>query len=651
MNPMTELGRRLRARWSTQRPTFGGSLFPASLAGAAPLDLRIVGRVVFHAAVVGVAAGLMGAAFFAALEYTQHLFLERLAGYVPLRAHGEFSQSLPAGTGFRPWVLIFLPALGGLGCGWIVRFSREARGGGGDATIEAFHHRGGVIRRRVIWVKALASLFSLGTGGAGGREGPTMLIGGALGSSLARVLKLNSRERRILLVAGVAAGISAVFRTPLGAALLAVEVLYNDGFESDALVPSVLASVISYSVVIALFGQTTLFGHVGRFPFTIQHLPLYALLALLVAPIGALFVRTLRASRGFFQSLKVPIWARPALGGLALGLFATPIIAFVGNRIGASGQGLGLLGGGYGAVQMAITGSKWLPNGWAGAQLLFVLAMAKLVASALTIGSEGSAGDFAPSLAIGGLLGGAFGRSAEILLPNVHVQPGAFALVGMGVFYGGIAHVPLSALILVCELAGNYDLLVPLMLALGISFVAMRRVTLYESQVPTQADSPVHRSALLLDALRAVHVRDILPPPRPFRTFTPSTQANDMLEHIAEIERQEVFPVVDTSGKLVGLVMAGALRVIAIENEGTKWLLAADVMQPPVSVTLDNDLGTATERLLANSLREIPVTDSGGRVLAILDEMDIAQWHVNAAATSQRTPLPISRPSWEIPIR
>lgn len=651
MNPMTEFGRRLRARWSTQRPTFGGSLFPASLAGAAPLDLRIVGRVVFHAAVVGVAAGLMGAAFFAALEYTQHLFLERLAGYVPLRAHGEFSQSLPAGTGFRPWVLIFLPALGGLGCGWIVRFSREARGGGGDATIEAFHHRGGVIRRRVIWVKALASLFSLGTGGAGGREGPTMLIGGALGSSLARVLKLNSRERRILLVAGVAAGISAVFRTPLGAALLAVEVLYNDGFESDALVPSVLASVISYSVVIALFGQTTLFGHVGRFPFTIQHLPLYALLALLVAPIGALFVRTLRASRGFFQSLKVPIWARPALGGLALGLFATPIIAFVGNRIGASGQGLGLLGGGYGAVQMAITGSKWLPNGWAGAQLLFVLAMAKLVASALTIGSEGSAGDFAPSLAIGGLLGGAFGRSAEILLPNVHVQPGAFALVGMGVFYGGIAHVPLSALILVCELAGNYDLLVPLMLALGISFVAMRRVTLYESQVPTQADSPVHRSALLLDALRAVHVRDILPPPRPFRTFTPSTQANDMLEHIAEIERQEVFPVVDTSGKLVGLVMAGALRVIAIENEGTKWLLAADVMQPPVSVTLDNDLGTATERLLANSLREIPVTDSGGRVLAILDEMDIAQWHVNAAATSQRTPLPISRPSWEIPIR
>lgn len=651
MSPLAEFGRKLRTRWISQLPGVGGSLLPSALAGAAPLDLRIVGRVVFHAAVVGVAAGLMGAAFFAALEYAQHWLLERCTGYVPLRAHGEFFHTQSSSYGFRPWLLVLLPALGGLGCGLIVRFSREARGGGGDATIEAFHHRGGVIRRRVIWVKALASLFSLGTGGAGGREGPTMLIGGALGSNLARMLKVSSRERRILLVAGVAAGISAVFRTPLGAALLAVEVLYNDGFESDALVPSVLASVVSYSVVISIFGQTTLFGQVGRFPLTVQHLPLYALLALLVAPIGALFVRTLRSFRRLFQSLKVPSWSRPAWGGLALGLFAAPIIGFVGNKIGVAGQGLGLLGGGYGAVQMAVTGSEWLPSGWAAAELLLLLAFAKLLAAALTIGSEGSAGDFAPSLAIGGLLGGAFGRAAALLLPSSHIQPGAFALVGMGVFYGGIAHVPLSALILVCELAGNYDLLVPLMLALGISFVAMCRVSLYESQVPTQADSPVHRSAVLLEALRAVHVRDILPPPRPFRTFAPNTSANQMLGAVAELERQDVFPVVDAAGKLAGLVMASALRVIAVENEGTKWLLAADVMQPPVSVALDNDLGTATERMLANSLREIPVVDSTGRVMALLDEMDIAQWHVNAAATSQRTPLPISRPSWELPVR
>jgi CIC family chloride channel protein len=218
----------------------------------------------FHAALVGAVAGLSGALFFGALEYVQRFLLEDLAGYIALRAHGETFAARESTRPFRPWLLVFLPALGGLACGLLTRAAPEVRGGGGDAMIEAFHHHGGVIRRRVIWIKAVASLCTLGTGGAGGREGPTMQIGGALGSVIARVLRVSARERRILLVAGVAAGISAVFRTPLGAALLAVEVLYRDGFESDALVPSVLSSVISYSVVISIFGESTLFSHAPR---------------------------------------------------------------------------------------------------------------------------------------------------------------------------------------------------------------------------------------------------------------------------------------------------------------------------------------------------------------------------------------------------
>src|SRR5262249_22942435 len=151
------------------------------------------------------------------------------------------------------WVLLILPALGALGSGLVSQIAPETRGGGGDAMIDAFHQKGGVIRRRVAWVKALASLLTLGTGGAGGREGPTMQIGGALGSWGGRVRAVPTRERRILMVGGVAAGIAAVFRTPLGAALLAVEVLYRDDFESDALIPAVLASVTAYSVVISIF--------------------------------------------------------------------------------------------------------------------------------------------------------------------------------------------------------------------------------------------------------------------------------------------------------------------------------------------------------------------------------------------------------------
>jgi CIC family chloride channel protein len=201
----------------------------------------------------------------------------------------------------------------------------------------------------------------------------------------------------------------------------------------------------------------------------------------------------------------------------------------------------------------------------------------------------------------------------------------------------------------VCELAGNYDLLVPLMLALGISIISIRKVSLYDSQVATQTESPVHRHAFLLDVLQGVHVRDVLPLPREFRTFQRDTPASDMLITQAETDWQDVFPVLDAGDALVGLVTAGSLRVVAVEHEGVAWLLAADLMQPPVSVTLDTDLRTASARLLANTLREVPVTDSSGKILALLDEMDIAQWHINASANASKTPLPVSRSRWEIP--
>src|SRR5499427_11150082 len=469
-------------------------LLTTILKEAAPVDLRIVGRTLIHAALVGVAAGLMGAAFFAVLEIVQRLVLEDLGGYHPLRAHGEtFLPELANPRIFRPWLLVLMPAVGALASGIVSQLAPETRGGGGDAMINAFHQAGGVIRARVAWVKAVASTFTLGTGGSGGREGPTMQIGGALGSLVGRVLGVTTQERRILMVAGVAAGIAAVFRTPLGAALLAVEVLYRDDFESDALIPAVLASVTAYSVVISIFGESTLFAHPGRFPFVIGHLPLYGLLAVLVSVLAVVFLSSLRTVQRVTASLTIPRWARPGLGGLALGCFCVPIIWIVGKTVAQPGQGLGLLGGGYGAVQVAISGVDWLPVGWAGVALLAGLCLAKIIASSLTIGSGGSAGDFAPSLVIGGLFGGAFGRAAQLLMPHAQIEPGAFALVAMGTFYGGISHTPLSSLVLVCELAGSYDLLVPLMLAEGIAFVALRRRSLYRAQLPTQRDSPAHQ--------------------------------------------------------------------------------------------------------------------------------------------------------------
>ena len=608
----------------------GRAVAPFLFADAATLDLRIVGRMLFHAILVGMAAGLIGAAFFYGLERMQGFLMEGLAGYAVLRAQGETFTPSTAPHVFRPWLLFVLPAAGGLAAGLVSKFAPETRGGGADATIAAFHHRGGVVRRRVIWVKAIASVLTLGTGGSGGREGPTMQIGGALGSAIGRLLEVSTRERRILLVAGVAAGISAVFKTPLGAAILAVEILYRDGFESDALIPAVFASVISYSVSISISGESTLFAHPAEFPFVPAHLPLFALLAVLVAALAALFLVVFRGAQGAFARLPVPGWARPALGGLALGLLATPIVMFVGARIGSPGQGLGLFGGGYGAVQMAITGAAWLPGGWTGVALLASMCLAKIVATSLTVGSGGSAGDFAPSLAIGGLFGGAFGRAAQLLLADPRIDPGAFALVGMGVFYGGLAHVPLSAVILVCELAGNYDLLVPLMLAQGIAFVALRKRSLYTAQVPTQSDSPVHRRGTGLDVLSGVRVREIVRRERGVVTLSPGEPYADVRRRASAAREQEVFPVVDEEGVLAGIVTWHAIESFAAAQDESRRTAARDVMQPPVSIALGDDLRTAAERIVANHLREIPVADDDGRVVGLFDENDIAKAYVRA---------------------
>jgi len=586
-----------------------------------PLELQIVGRTLFHAALVGLGAGILGCAFFAGAEVVQNLLLEQFAGYDPLRAAGERVIGGASSPHTRLWLLALIPAVGALLGGLLTRYAPECQGGGGDATIDAFHHEGGIVRRRVLWVKPLASICTLGSGGSGGREGPTMQIGAGLGSTVGRYLGVSARERRVLMVAGVAAGISAVFRAPLGAALIAIEMLYRDDFESEALIPSVLASVIAYSVSISVFGEATLFGHLPPYAFKPGHIPLYIGLAILVSAAASLFVGTLRLAQQLAKRLPVAVWLRPAIGGLGLGVFVALFLHFVGPTVGHGESGLGILGGGYGAAQVAISGADWLPIGWRGVEILVLLALVKILASALTIGSGGSAGDFAPALAVGGLLGGAFGLAARIVLKDPSIEPGAFALVGMGTFYGGIANVPLAALVLVCEIAGSYELLVPLMLAEGVAFLALRRVSLYPSQVPTLRDSPAHRHDN--DPLSKLRCSEVLRRERGFLKFMPSTKVPDLTTQIANAPDQDVFPVVDAGGVLRGIISAEALRVIASNPELYQLAVAADLMLPPVSVTLDADLRSAAQLMVLRDLRSLPVLDVGGAVVGLIDEHDI----------------------------
>jgi chloride channel protein, CIC family len=606
------------------------------LLGAArgPVEFQILGRMLLQAALVGAAAGLIGSLFFAGVEFAQRFALEQMTGYVPLRAGGEQIFGEAARRPFRPWLLVVFPAAGALVAGAISTWlAPETRGGGADAIIEAFHQHRGIVRKRVAFVKAVVSILTLGSGGSGGREGPTMQMGGALGSLVGQWLRTTERERRILLVAGTGAGMAAVFRTPLGAALLAVEILHRDDFETDALVPSVLASVVSYSVFIAIFGERTLFAHGPGYPFIPGHLPLYMFLAVAISIVASLFLSMMRWVQSTTERLRIPGWTKPALGGLILGAVATPIIMVIGPRLGQPGQGLGILGGGYGAAQLAITGTSWFPIGWRGVELLLLLAVIKGVATCLTVGSGGSAGDFGPSLVIGGIFGGAFGRAAALLLHDPRIDPGAFALVGMGTFYGGLAHVPIASLVMTCELAGSYDLLVPLMLAEGIAFIALRHRSLYHAQVGTKRDSPAHREDLIFDVLRGVRVSDVVVRDRPYATFTTRTAAHEVIQKAAASSWQNIFPVLNDEGKVVGMVLSDVLRTISANPDLAKLTIAHDFMVPPASVAASDDLQTALETILEHGLREIVVVDERDRIVGFLDQAEITRVYQQTTAT------------------
>jgi CIC family chloride channel protein len=623
-----------------QRPSPAG-LDPADAARASrrlawlrstptPLDLRIVGRTLLHAAIVGAAAGLVGSLFFASLEWAQRLLLERVAGYAAMRAHGEVFLTEGGTLALRPWLLALLPAAGALVSGLLTsRLAPEAAGGGGDATIESYH-RGGVVRRRLVLVKGAAAVATLASGGSGGREGPTMQIGGALGAWVARSMASTPRERRVLMVAGIAAGISAVFRTPLGAALLATEMLYRDDFESDALVPAILASVVAYSVVISILGQAPLFGSLPRFAFVPAHLALYAALAIVVALGAVSFVATLRAVQRASARSPLPPWARPAAGGLAMGVLGTAIALALLRYLGAPAARVGVFGGGYGVMQVALTGGEGLPAGWALVALLAALGLAKMIASSLTIGTGAAAGDFAPSLVMGALLGGAFGHAAALVLGDARIDPSAFALVGMGTFYGGIAHAPLAAVVLVCELAGSYDLLVPMMLAVSTALLALRSWSLYAAQPRTRADARGERGEDLravADALGRARARDLLVAVE-VEPVLERTPIRDLLPAARAARNQRVLVAVGAAGEPRGLIDVRTL--LDVDLEAMSWTVAADLMEPYAAVAPDDAWDEVLERLQGRGLSQIAVA-GGGVILGFVGEPEILRAFVPAA--------------------
>ncbi len=593
---------------------------------AGPLELGMFGRTLLLAAGVGIVAGLVGAAFVASVDAGSRLILEQLAGADLVRAAGEAVRegATPARV---PWLLLVVPAAGALLGAVLSRWAPEAFGGGGDQTIATYHRAQAKVRPRLLPVKFLASVATLATGGAGGREGPAMQIGSAAGAILAEWLPTTARERRLLFVAGIGAGISAVFRTPLGAALLAVEVLYRDDFDAEALVPSVLASVVSFAVSTSILGTRPLFGVMPSHPFMVGHLPFYAALAVVAAAAGAIFVWALHGVRDLARNSGVPRWLGPGLGGLALGGCVILVYAAGLTRIGPVPVESAFLGGGYGLAQLAVADvvqPSLRVAGW-----LLALAGLRVAATALTVGSGGSAGDFAPALVLGALVGAAFGHAAASLFPESAIEPASFALVGMATLYGGIAHVPLSAVVLVSELAASYDLLVPLMVGTVGAHVLLRRVQLYESQQPNRRAGGLGGPAT---APGGVVARVSAPgSPAALATVDPATPLLAVMA--AASNGQPVIPVVDSSGVYAGLIDSTTLLALSADQD-LKGILAVDLAGPPLRAEPGEPVRDAVARILDAGLGHVPIVESG-RIVGLLSLSDVVRTALGREGTGE----------------
>jgi CIC family chloride channel protein len=265
-------------------------------------------------------------------------------------------------------------------------------------------------------------------------------------------------------------------------------------------------------------------------------------------------------------------------------------------------------------------------------QLLLLLAVAKIIAAGMTIGSGGAAGDFAPSIAIGGLLGGAFGAAAQLLLDDPSIQPGAFALVGMAAFYAGIANVPLAALVMVSEVAGSYDLLVPLMLTEGIAMIALRKVNLYHAQPRAAKDSPVHQGPLA-----RLTCGDVIDRARKVAMLDQRNTIAQVATAVDEAPDQDVFPVIDDTAKVIGLLSAEALRAFVADGTEIDVAIVADFMAPPLTFAESVPVRIAAVELVKRDLRAAPVIDVAGTVIGLLDQHDIVRTMAAAASAPTDT--------------
>lgn len=546
------------------------------------------------ALIVGVAAGLGAYLFRLLLVWSQRLFFGTGGSLVPLA--GEYR-------------VLLAPALGGLIVGPLVYFfAREAKGHGVPEVMVAVAEHGGKIRPRVALVKILASSVSIGSGGSVGREGPIVQIGSALGSTVGQVLNVPPDLVRALVACGAAGGISATFNAPIAGAVFALEVILRD-FSARAFSLVVLSSVAAAAVSRAILGNFPAFRVPEYALGSAWELGLYVLLGVVAAGVGKLFIVLLYKSEDLFDGIRIPDYVKPVVGGLCIG-------------------GIGLffphvMGVGYETIEAALGGGLAV-------ELVLTLLLLKILATSLTIGSGGSGGIFAPCLFMGAMLGQAFGKMANVLLPTVTAPSGAYALVGMGALFAGAAQAPITSILILFEMTGDYRIILPLMAATVISSQVanwINRETIYTLKLLRRGiDISRPRPT---DVLDTVVVRDAM------SHAVHTIPAGSMLREVADAFRRfrySSFPVVDDERRLVGIIGYAELHEALMGGTPMDGMRARDLMQSPAPVALPEErLSQVLAKFKEHRLGRIPVVEHAAsrHLIGIISHSDVLNYYSN----------------------
>ncbi len=503
-----------------------------------------------------------------------------------------------------PYAVVLIPAVGGLIVGPLVYyFAREAKGHGVPEVMEAVALRGGRIRPIVVVIKALASSICIGSGGSVGREGPIVQIGSALGSTIGQWLGLSGDRLRNLVACGAAGGIAATFNAPIAGVIFALEVILGD-FSATAFSTVVISSVTASEIARIVHGNIPAFVVNPYSLVSPWELPLYAVLGVVAAAVGVAFVRVLYWSEDLFDAWTFPEPLKPAVGGLLIGLIglAYPQI----------------FGVGYRAIEQTLHNNMPL-------MLMATLVIVKVVATSCTVGSGGSGGVFAPSLFLGAMLGGSFGDVAHTLWPTITAPSGAYALVGMAAVFAAAARAPISAVLILFEMTDDYRIILPLMLATVMStFVAER---IFSESIYTLKLS--RRGVRLsygrdVDVMQTVRVSEVMD------TGADSVEATLSISALArEFERthHHSFPVLAPDGRLYGIVSVRDLERV-METGGIDELSTGDIATTSVvSVSPNDPVALAIERMAPRDLSRLPVVDPGNpsQLLGIIRRGDIGR--------------------------